>query len=417
MQAGGKTIQMVMPVRGGILLATDPAIVRHILKDNFKNYIKGHPEDLWELLGEGIFNVDGDRWKQQRKTASHLFTVNLLRGFMRDVFVQHGNALLARIGSESVTLDLQDLLYRTTLDAIGEIGFGVNLDTINQERVPFAAAFDESQMQSSLRRSAPLWKLLPWWISERERRIRKSVRVLDDFAYKVIRLRKEKKDYSEREDLLSRFMMHIEDEKYLRDIVLNLMIAGRDTTAIAMSWCCYRLASHPEVQEKAREEVLALLGKDGDATYEDTQRNMPYLRACLLEALRLNPPVPIDSKDAAEDDVLPDGTKVPAGSRVAYMIYCMNRNEDIWGADAEQFKPERWLDRELPPAHVWPVFNAGPRVCLGQNMAYLEALVTLCKLLQTYRMQLEPGQKIIYTLSIVAGIKGGLRMRMTPLEA
>lgn len=143
------------------IVVTDPECVKHVLKDNFDNYSKQFlRERSLELLGDGIFNADGAHWRQQRKTASHIFKRAELRGFMTEVFVEHARTLLARLDTyaqSGAEFDLQDLFYRYTLDSIGRIAFGVDLGCLTKESVPFATAFDTAQEICMLRLIDPTW--------------------------------------------------------------------------------------------------------------------------------------------------------------------------------------------------------------------------------------------------------------------
>ncbi|RKO85708.1 cytochrome P450, partial [Blyttiomyces helicus] len=143
---------------------------------------------------------------------------------------------------------------------------------------------------------------------------------------------------------------------------------GRDTTAQALSWTFYMLAKNPAVEEKLVEEVMQTLGDALAPTY-DQIKTMRYANAVFHETLRLYPSVPKESKQALADDVLPDGTLVDAGMVVVWIPYAMGRSRAIWGAHAHEYKPERWLgEKDLQPSsYEYPVFNAGPRICLGRR--------------------------------------------------
>jgi cytochrome P450 len=151
-------------------------------------------------------------------------------------------------------------------------------------------------------------------------------------------------------------------------------------------------------------------------SYDDIHA-MRFSRAVLLEALRLHPSVPKQVKFAVADDVLPDsGTHVPGGSAIMYSSYIMGRSESIWGPDAGQFRPSRWLSGEpgsLPSAFEYPVFNAGPRICLGKGLAELEGVYVLVGLLQRYRLEVVAGQEVQYMTTVTLPMKEGLKVRVT----
>ena len=173
---------------------------------------------------------------------------------------------------------------------------------------------------------------------------------------------------------------------------MNFLIAGRDTTALGTAWTLYELLKHPQILSALREELDAARREHSHASPPDaapdelvsyeTLSQLPFLDAVVHEGLRLHPPIARDIKIAAADDVLPTGYFIPKGSWVLYHPYGMGRDVATWGYDADHFRPERWLTMQRrPTAYEWPVFNAGPRVCLGQRMALLEIKVALVHLL------------------------------------
>ncbi|KAL5215229.1 hypothetical protein ABZP36_004381 [Zizania latifolia] len=193
--------------------------------------------------------------------------------------------------------------------------------------------------------------------------MKQSVRTINDFVYGVIDKKIEqmgRKQQEFKEDMLSRFLLERErnpgcfDNKYLRDIILNFVIAGRDTTAGTLSWFLYVLSRNQRIQDKIARDVRdATTGDDRDATgvhdfttylTEDAMNKMHYLHAALSETLRLYPAVPIDVKYCFSDDTLPDGHAIRKGDMVNYQPYPMGRMTFLWGDDAEEFRPERWLD-------------------------------------------------------------------------
>lgn len=183
--------------------------------------------------------------------------------------------------------------------------------------------------------------------------------------------------------------------------------AGRDTTAQALTWQFYSLMVNPRVMKNMLHEIDSVLQGSEDAiNYETLMNLMPYTKAVLHETLRLHPPVPKNVRQAVDDDILPDGTHVNKGDFIGYSNWCMGRNKSVWGQDAELFVPERWLVPEpnadpsssaarfgkfkAESQYKFISFNAGPRLCLGQTFALLEAMVTTCILLQRYEFKLVP---------------------------
>ena len=184
-----------------------------------------------------------------------------------------------------------------------------------------------------------------------------------------------------------------------------------------MSWAFKLLLENPRVEEKLLAEINDYITdellEDSARLYESI-KEMKYTHAVFYEVLRLYPSVPLNQKFALKDDVWPDGTPIRKGDYVIWCPYAQGRVEAIWGADAKQFRPERWLteDGELrrENAGKWPAFNAGPRVCLGQNLATLEGLVALISLVRDYKFTLVPGQNITYDVSLTLPMKYGMKV-------
>jgi cytochrome P450 len=227
-----------------------------------------------------------------------------------------------------------------------------------------------------------------------EKELTEHVKVINEYAASVIKKRKDTdniKALAEKPDLLSRFITwgHENNEslsdKDLRDIIINFIVAGRDTTAVLLSWATYELTQHPEWEEKLLDAIRQQDAKHQKHRNELDESNdnfdeydeishIPILQAFLHECLRLHPSVPMDNKEAVKDDTLPDGSFIAAGTLVGYSPYMYGRSKRLWGADADEFKPERWLDatsrtglKEVSQ-FKFLTFNAGPRLCLGKGM-------------------------------------------------
>ncbi|GFQ08839.1 cytochrome p450 704c1, partial [Phtheirospermum japonicum] len=214
-----------------------------------------------------------------------------------------------------------------------------------------------------------------------------------------------------KEDILSRFLQLTDtdtDPKYLRDIILNFIIAGKDTTATTLSWFVYMLCKNPLVQEKVAKEiehatdsneVTKNISEFAASLSEESLEKMHYLHAALTETMRLYPAVPVDPKISMSDDTLPDGFHVNKGDMVAYQPYAMGRMKFIWGDDAEEYKPERWIDEngcfkpESP--FKFTAFQAGPRICLGKEFAYRQMKIFSAVLLRFFVFKMSNERQIV----------------------
>ncbi|XP_006339778.1 cytochrome P450 704C1-like [Solanum tuberosum] len=437
-----KTYRLISPFKNRIF-TSDPANVEYILKTNFENYGKGgyNYYILKDLLGDGIFTVDGDKWREQRKLSSHDFSTRVLRDFSSVVFRKNA-AKFAHILTEAVKsnkiVDIQDLFMKASLDSIFRVAFGVELDSMcgsNEEGKKFSDAFDDASALTVRRYVDILWKIKRSLNIGLESKLKENIRTVDVFIHKMIQRKTEEMSKPEadlslqwkREDILSRFLQITDtDPKYLRDIILNFIIAGKDTTATTLSWFIYVLCKYPHVQEKIAQEIKESVTEKENATdvtdfasnvSEDALEKMQYLHAALTETLRLYPAVPADTKLCFSDDTLPDGFSVNKGDTVSYLPYAMGRMKFIWGDDAEEYEPERWLDRDGFFRHENPfkftAFQAGPRICLGKEFAYRQMKIFSAVLLHYFVFELSDDKKAInYRTMINLHIDGGLHVRV-----
>ncbi|XP_020106539.1 cytochrome P450 94C1 [Ananas comosus] len=425
----------------GNTVTANPANVEYMLKTRFDNFPKGKPFSsvLGDLLGRGIFNVDGDAWIFQRKMASlELGSVSVRSYAFTIVSGEIHRRLLPLLGSVADSgraVDLQDVFRRFAFDTICKISFGLDpgcLD-LTLPASELAAAFDAASSLSARRGSAAvpaLWKLKRLLNVGSERELRRAIRTVNALADAVIGQRR-KLGPTGHHDLLSRFMQATldgddsggsssENDRYLRDIVVSFLLAGRDTVASALTTFFLLVSRHPSAAAAVREEIARAAegaGALGGAASYESLKGMQYVRAALYESMRLYPPVQFDSKFCAEDDVLPDGTFVSAGTRVTYHPYAMGRMEAIWGPDCGEFKPERWLkDGVFAPASLfkYPVFQAGLRVCLGKELAIMEMKSVIVSVLQSFDIDVicPAGAPPKFAPGLTASISGGLAARV-----
>ncbi|KAM0069304.1 putative abieta-7,13-dien-18-ol hydroxylase [Helianthus debilis subsp. tardiflorus] len=218
------------------------------------------------------------------------------------------------------------------------------------------------------------------------------------------------------------------NDRYLMDIILNFLLAGKDSSANTLSWFFYMLCKNPLVQDKVVSEIENVVGKQEngsriqdfvDRIDDQVLEKMHYLHAALTETLRLYPAVPVDGRVADMDDTLPDGFKLKKGDGVYYISYAMGRMAHIWGDDAYDFKPERWLNDngvfqpESPFKFI--AFHAGPRICLGKDFAYRQMKIVSIALLHFFVFKLaDESRKVTYRTMFTLHIDGGLHLLATP---
>jgi len=389
----------------------------HVLRTNWKNYTKnaqgvvGFQEMFAELMGQGIFAVDGELWQDHRKVAAHLFSANGLRSKMERSFTEHGSKLtelLVSVEGTGRAVDWQDVMAGLTFETICQIAFGVDPNALEPGmrgvKIDFLVQFDRLQSLCALRFliPAPVWKTMRWLNVGSERTIRQDAAAISAYVKNIIGERRASGAWAENDDLLSMYIQtarasgkeYIEEDDYLMDAILNFMIAGRDTTSITLTNIFKLLATDRGVEAKMIEELERVVGR-GNAVLWDHVRSLPYCGAVFNEVLRLYPPVPGDMRICNADDVLPSGQRVPAQSRVSIANAAIGRDHHLW-REPDAFNPARWLsdDPSQPTRrvdeYIHPVFWAGPRLCLGKDMARLEVLSVTWAVLQRFRVDVLP---------------------------
>ncbi|KAG0325682.1 hypothetical protein BG004_003156 [Podila humilis] len=373
---------------GRVINIISPEDLDHILRINFWAYEKGSMmrTNLEPLVGQGIFGADGQHWRWQRKLSSNIFTVRAFRDWTTRVFCADGDLVRAyfdrcvpsSLATEGKVVDLSDVFYKYTLDSFGSIAYGESFGCLQnpEQEVEFASAFDRLNNTLSNRFMNPFWKVSDWWTGN-DKQIAKDIETVQGFAYGVIsrrRLQQQQQGQEEQNDKGYKDLMQLFldakdesgnslDDEMLKDTLMNFILAGRDTTAQALSWMFYLIhrsgSRKEEILGKLRQEIDSVL-QGGYPTYEATKL-LKYTEACFHETLRIFPSVPQNVKVCVEDDVLPSGFKVKKGERIGWCSWAMGRDTKIWGPDAAEFKPERWLTGEKPSSSKFVSFHLGPR--------------------------------------------------------
>ncbi|ONK60660.1 uncharacterized protein A4U43_C08F21160 [Asparagus officinalis] len=298
--------------------------------------------------------------------------------------------LMYKYAEAKETLELQGVLERFGFDNVCRLAFGVDPGCLSTEvaakGLEFMRVFSEAQNLITARFMGVFgftWKMKKLINIGSEKRLKESIKIVQDFAMNIIKTRKAKLEENQEEeieeDLLSRFASNKDTtEELLRDNVISFILAGRETTSSALTWFFWILSSRPDVENKVLGEIKSIrsTNQNPDGTFSfDELREMNYVHAAITESLRLYPPVAIDTQSCRDGDIMPDGTFVGKKWFVTYSAYAMGRMESIWGKDCMEYKPERWLENGVfrPESPFrFPVFHAGPRMCLGKEMAYIQ---------------------------------------------
>ncbi|GLT44272.1 hypothetical protein SLA2020_181800 [Shorea laevis] len=419
------------------VVTANPANVEHVLKTNFNNFPKGKPftEILGDLLGCGIFNVDGESWSMQRKFASHEFSTKSLRDFVVKTLQGEVENRLIPMLEEAVKsekiLDIQEVLRRFAFDIVCKVSLGTDPCCLDLSRPvpPLVKAFDIASEISAKRGMAPVflvWKIKRALNIGSENKLKEAVELVRSCVLDIVRNKRidleanNEKERSDGGDLLTRLLLAGHNEELVRDMAISFIMAGRDTTSAAMTWLFWLLSEHQNAESLIMKEVASLL-HDGEKQLDyQVLKEMNFIKACLCESMRLYPPVAWDSKHAVNDDVLPDGTQVWKGDRVTYFPYGMGRMEELWGEDHLEFKPERWL--EEPGAreermvmkgvipYKFPVFQAGPRVCLGKEMAFIQMKYVVASVISRFEIRPVCEDRPVFVPLLTAHMAGGFKV-------
>jgi cytochrome P450 len=306
--------------------------------------------------------------------------------------------------------DVEPLFFRLTIDSATEFLFGESVDSqlsalpdYKSSRAPmavneqeFAFAFDKAQgfLATATRLGDASW-LAP--SKNQEQYIKRCHAFIDHYVQLALSKEKTTKEHKtangkQRYVFLDALVESTRDPVELRSHLISILLAGRDTTASLLSYIFMSFAQHPEVYQKLRavvKETFGTYSNPKNLTFE-ALKSCNYLQWILNEALRVYPVVPVDGRRALRDTTLPtgggpDGTSpiyVKKDMTVDYSVYVMHRRKDMWGPDAEEFRPERWDGRKSGWEYL--PFNGGPRICIGQQFALTEAGYTIVRLTQKF---------------------------------
>ncbi|KAI3925768.1 hypothetical protein MKX01_003327 [Papaver californicum] len=450
-QCGGTfTIRATCMDRFCGIMTVDTSSIEYILKTNFTNYDKGEAfiDIFSDVFGQGIFVCDGETWKEQRLAlTSVMYTSSFIESshsVIQDLVHQKLLKLINKSVKLDKTTDLQDLLLRFTFDNICITTFGISPGclSIDLPDVPFVAAFEKATELSYYRVFTPtfIWKTLRFFSVGPEKKLKEVSRIVHKFVAEIItnrRIELRKSGYlNDRYDILSKLMVkndpedkqHTNDilsDDILRDLCLSFILAGRDTTSVALVWFFWLIHGHPHVENLILDEIKVIVSDrkcDRENINEivftaDELKKMAYLEAALSETLRLYPSVPHDIKAAREDDVLPNGTAVKKKDLIVYSMYSIGRTEAIWGKDCREFKPERWIKNGKSVAESqfkFLAFNGGPRLCVGKQFAYIQMKMVAASILLRYSVKVVRGQTVVPKVTTTLYMKNGLSVNFKP---
>ncbi|KAE9291020.1 hypothetical protein PF008_g25438 [Phytophthora fragariae] len=433
--SGGKPWVLRVVGRPTSLVVTSPEALEDIFKTQFETFERGADmrELFYAFFGDGIIGADGDKWVKQRRTASLMFTARTLREVVDTVSKEKSLQLrdvLAECAKQGRVVSMKSLLTKLSGDIFTKIGFGVDLNNLagdvdSEMDHPFMEAVEVYTEVLGARLLSPtwMWKLKRLLNVGDERALKHANKVVHDFTHEVMRKSLEKKadgSANGRKDLLNLFMEANDttDVQVVRDSVMNFLLAGSETTSFSLAWVIVNLNRYPDVLVKLRAEFRDKLpglmtGEIDVPTFEDLQ-NLPYLEAVVRESLRLY--VTAVNRIANQSTTLSDGTFVPLGCGVMVSLYAAARMKGVWGEDAGEYKPERWIDPETGKVkHVssfkFISFIAGPRQCIGMRFALLQMRIAIAVLFSRFDLKtVDDPFEITYDIAFTLPVKGPLNV-------
>ncbi|GJC82563.1 cytochrome P450 52A4 [Colletotrichum liriopes] len=377
------TIEMCFTGKVRFLLTKEPEHIKTVLTSKFADFGKGPMfHQVWSpFLGDSIFTTDGKTWQDNRSLIRPMFIKDRVSDLA--IFDKWTSTMIEKFPASGVTFDISDLFYRMTLDVTTDFLLGHSVNSLGNPKHHFAHAFNEVQSyQMFYTIMAPFEHFLP------HGKYNRGIKVIEEFILPFIqealdlppseleKLSKSDKDFT----FLHNIARFTRDPKIIRDQLVAILLAGRDTTAATLSWTLYELTRYPSIYAKLRNEILTTVGPKRAPSYEDL-KSMKYLTNCLQETLRLYPAVPFNNG-------APD-IAVLEGDSVVYSTLAMQRRRDLYPEESETFadpaiySPERWENWQPKPWQYVP-FNGGPRICVGQNFANTEMAFTMVRLLQKF---------------------------------
>lgn len=312
-----------------------------------------------------------------------------------DLLEKHTQALLKAIPTDGATVDLQVLFHRFSMDTSTEFLFGSSTNSLDPNRAAYEGmlATNVDDALEAVFTAAKYGPLRYFYQSNGPAAAKAARKAMDGFVKEAISAQSKTEETGDANGgyiLLHELIRQTQDPTRILDECMNVLVAGRDTTASLLSLLWFQLARRPDIWEKLQGEVDEL---NGDLPTYQRLRDMKYLKYCTNETLRLFPSVPFVPKMALKDTTLPHGGGkdgkspmfVAKGTRIQYSMWALHRNKVVYGEDADEFKPERWADSSLRPGWNFLPFGGGPRACLGQQFALTETYYVTIRLMQIFR--------------------------------
>lgn len=368
----------------GVIFTRDPQIIRHILQKNHRKYQKSilQTKYLAKYIGRGLLTSNGEHWKVHRRMIQPAFHKTKLHRLLETMnrAIEHE---LKRIRPEHI-INVYPLMSDLAFQVVAKSLFS---RTDIHDRMKRLQLITESNQRMLIREMRQPY--LNWWFrwsGQIKRQLKKSLegrKILNEIVEERLNSGQSKNDLL---DML--LEARYEDgtpmsRQQLVDEVMILFAAGHETTANALSFTLFLLAKHPEVQEKLYREVREIVS--ADEYIIDQFKNLSYTKSVIEESMRIYPPAYFIDREAIEDDQI-DLVELGKGSLVLMSVFELHRHSDFW-IDPEKFSPERFEENSTKDyASYYYPFGAGPRMCIGNNFAMYEMMITIAKIIAKYKL-------------------------------
>ena len=423
------------------LVISEPQAAKHVLRtsDNPSKpiYVKGLVAEVSEFLfGQGFAINGGEAWRLRRRAVGPSLHRGYLEVMIERVFDACSRQMVDKLDKQLAAnpdqaIDMEAYFSQLTLDVIGKAVFNYDFNSLTTNS-PLIQAVYTSLKETEQRATdvLPLWKLT--FLAPLIPRQKKALEAVELIRQTTEELIAKCKAMVEAEETASSF-----DEEYindsdpsvlrfliasreevssvqLRDDLLSMLVAGHETTGSVLTWTLYLLVTNPDTMKKAHEEVDRVLGQDASPLTFAKYQELKYTMRCINESMRLYPHPPVLLRRAVVEDKLPGGYTVPAGQDVMISVYNIHHSPDVWD-DPEAFKPERFnLDDPIPSEqntdYRYIPFSGGPRKCVGDQFALMEAVVALAIVLKKFDFRLKEDHEIGMTTGATIHTSNGLYM-------
>ncbi len=410
MAATGDITQVKISIQR-VVLIQHPDLIKAVLVTKQKNFTKGRAlERVKVLLGDGLLTNEGESHLRQRRLVQPAFHRERVAVY-GETMAEYGDRIQTR-WQDGVTLDIHEEMMRLTLGVAGKTLFDKDVD---DDAHDVAEALDLSLKMFDLAvlpGGAFLEYIpLPW-----VRKVQAARRRMDEIIFKMIEERRG--DTRDRGDLLSMLIASQDSEgdggrmtdKQLRDEVVTIMMAGHETTAVALSWTWYLLSNHPDVEAKLHEELDTVLG--GRAPTVEDLPKLVYTRMLFSEVMRLYPPAWTLERMAVNDCEI-GGYRIKANTLVLMSQYIAHR-DPRWWTDPEKFDPSRWTAeaQAARPKFAYFPFGAGTRICIGEQFAWMEGILLIAGIARNWKMRHDPTHEVALDPLVTLRPKYGMRMSL-----